>query len=131
MVTRTRRSRGRQETTAANTLEYKGCVGVVEYDDDAGIFHGEVINLRDVIGSKLSDENNPDMYLTDNLGNHYSFIGLGGFAAKRVKLHGGVTYPDAFTFPPAKPGADTFTFHDSDNGVVIANMHLETPSIAI
>ncbi len=32
-----------------NTLEYKGYIGVVEYDDDAGIFSGEVINLRDVI----------------------------------------------------------------------------------
>jgi predicted HicB family RNase H-like nuclease len=32
-----------------NTLEYKGYIGVIEYDDEAGIFHGEVINLRDVI----------------------------------------------------------------------------------
>jgi predicted HicB family RNase H-like nuclease len=30
-------------------LEYKGYIGVIEYDDDAEIFHGEVINLRDVI----------------------------------------------------------------------------------
>ena len=30
-------------------MEYKGYLGKVEYDDDAGIFHGEVINLRDVI----------------------------------------------------------------------------------
>ena len=30
-------------------MEYKGYVGKVEYDDEAGIFHGEVINLRDVI----------------------------------------------------------------------------------
>ena len=30
-------------------MEYKGFVGKVEYDDEAGIFHGEVINLRDVI----------------------------------------------------------------------------------
>lgn len=30
-------------------MEYKGYLGAVEYDDDAGIFHGEVINLRDVI----------------------------------------------------------------------------------
>jgi predicted HicB family RNase H-like nuclease len=32
-----------------NTMEYKGYIGVVEYDDEAGIFHGEVANLRDVI----------------------------------------------------------------------------------
>lgn len=30
-------------------MTYKGYVGRVEYDDEAGIFHGEVINLRDVI----------------------------------------------------------------------------------
>jgi predicted HicB family RNase H-like nuclease len=30
-------------------MEYKGYIGIVEYDDEAGVFHGEVINLRDVI----------------------------------------------------------------------------------
>ncbi|HEV3260077.1 MAG TPA: type II toxin-antitoxin system HicB family antitoxin [Gemmataceae bacterium] len=30
-------------------MEYKGYVGQVEYDDEAGVFHGEVINTRDVI----------------------------------------------------------------------------------
>jgi predicted HicB family RNase H-like nuclease len=30
-------------------MEYKGYSGKVEFDDDADIFHGEIINLRDVI----------------------------------------------------------------------------------
>ncbi len=30
-------------------MEYKSYIGKVEYDDEAGIFHGEVINVRDVI----------------------------------------------------------------------------------
>ncbi len=30
-------------------MEYKNHIGKVEFDDEAGIFHGEVINLRDVI----------------------------------------------------------------------------------
>jgi predicted HicB family RNase H-like nuclease len=30
-------------------MEHKGYMGRVEYDDAAGIFHGEVINTRDVI----------------------------------------------------------------------------------
>jgi predicted HicB family RNase H-like nuclease len=30
-------------------MEYKGYVGKVEFDDEAGIFHGEVVNTRDVI----------------------------------------------------------------------------------
>ena len=30
-------------------MKYKGYVGVVEFDEDAKIFHGEVVGLRDVI----------------------------------------------------------------------------------
>ena len=30
-------------------MEYKGYIGKVEFDDEVGIFHGEVINVRDVI----------------------------------------------------------------------------------
>ena len=30
-------------------MRYKGYIGMVEYDDDAKIFHGDVINTRDVI----------------------------------------------------------------------------------
>jgi len=30
-------------------MEYKGYIGTVQFDEDAEIFHGEVINLRDVI----------------------------------------------------------------------------------
>ena len=30
-------------------MEYKGYIGHVEFDDEANIFHGEVINLRDVV----------------------------------------------------------------------------------
>jgi predicted HicB family RNase H-like nuclease len=32
-----------------NTMSYKGYEGIVEYDSEAEIFHGEVANLRDVI----------------------------------------------------------------------------------
>ena len=30
-------------------MEYKGYVAKIEFDDEAGIFHGEALNLRDVI----------------------------------------------------------------------------------
>lgn len=30
-------------------MEYNGYIGKVEYDDDAGVFHGEVLGIRDVI----------------------------------------------------------------------------------
>jgi predicted HicB family RNase H-like nuclease len=32
-----------------NLLTYKGYLGQVEFDSQAGLFHGEVINTRDVI----------------------------------------------------------------------------------
>ncbi len=30
-------------------IEYKGYIGKIEFDDEADLFHGEVINLRDVV----------------------------------------------------------------------------------
>ena len=30
-------------------MQYKGYIGIVNFDDEAGIFHGEVANTRDVI----------------------------------------------------------------------------------
>jgi predicted HicB family RNase H-like nuclease len=30
-------------------MEYKGYIGMANFDDEAGIIHGEVINTRDVI----------------------------------------------------------------------------------
>lgn len=31
------------------TMHYKGYEAVIEFDEDAEIFHGEIVNLRDVI----------------------------------------------------------------------------------
>jgi predicted HicB family RNase H-like nuclease len=53
-------------------MEYKGYLGRVEFDDEAGIFHGEVVNTRDVItfqGATVDDLRNAfqesvDDYLT-------------------------------------------------------------------
>ena len=30
-------------------MQYKNYIGKVEFDDEAGLFHGEVVNTRDVI----------------------------------------------------------------------------------
>jgi predicted HicB family RNase H-like nuclease len=35
-------------------MEYKGYIGKAEYDDEAGIFYGEVVGLRDVVTFKGS-----------------------------------------------------------------------------
>ena len=45
--------RGRMNMTM---MTYKGYEAAVEYDEDAGIFHGEVINLRDVGGGLVSNQ---------------------------------------------------------------------------
>jgi predicted HicB family RNase H-like nuclease len=38
------------DRTRSNTMmEFKGYIGRVEFDDEASVFHGEVINMRDVI----------------------------------------------------------------------------------
>jgi predicted HicB family RNase H-like nuclease len=37
------------ESDMQTMMTYKGFEAAVEYDDDAEIFHGEAINLRDVI----------------------------------------------------------------------------------
>lgn len=34
---------------AVGTMNYKGYIGVITFDEQAAVFHGEVINLRDVI----------------------------------------------------------------------------------
>jgi len=42
-------------------MQYKGYIGKVEFDDGAGIFHGEVVNTRDVItfqGESVSELKN-------------------------------------------------------------------------
>ena len=42
-------------------FNYKGYIGKADYDDEAGIFHGEVINTRDVItfqGKSVSELKN-------------------------------------------------------------------------
>jgi predicted HicB family RNase H-like nuclease len=39
-------------------MTYKGYEAIVEYDEDASLFHGEIINLRDVItfqGASVSE----------------------------------------------------------------------------
>lgn len=39
-------------------MEYQGYLGKVDYDDEAGLFHGEVLNIRDVItfqGSSVAE----------------------------------------------------------------------------
>ena len=38
-------------------MRYKGYLGHVEYDDEAKIFHGEVVGLKDIILIRLDTIN--------------------------------------------------------------------------
>ena len=39
-------------------MEYKGYIGKAEFDDEAGVFYGEIIGLRDVVTFRVSTVKN-------------------------------------------------------------------------
>jgi hypothetical protein len=75
---------------------------------------------------KYSDENNTNMYITDNIGNHYNHIEVGGDAAYDIYIGDAVPVNGWFLFIPAKQNATIFTFHDDDQGVEIENITLSS-----
>ena len=58
-------------------MEYKGYVGKVEIDDDAGILYGEVINVRDVITFEGESVDDVQKAFRDSVDDYL------GFCAKR------------------------------------------------
>ena len=77
-----------------------------------------------------SDVGNRNMYLRDELGNRYDHIGVSGSASTGyIFTDNNETTTGSFIFPPAKPGAHTFTFYDDDNMVEVANLVLVNPTI--
>jgi hypothetical protein len=70
------------------------------------------------------------MYLTDDLGNRYNHIATSGSAGSEYNFeYSGDTTQGVFIFPPARPGATIFTFHDDDNHDAIADLVLVNPTI--
>jgi len=57
---------------------YKGYIAVVNYDDEAEIFHGEIVNTRDVI--TFQSENSKDIKgeMADSIDAHISFCEKSG-----------------------------------------------------
>jgi hypothetical protein len=73
---------------------------------------------------KYGDYDNREMYLTDNAGNRYDHVDIGGAA------EGGLLYDQKpiyghFVFQPAALGAHTFVFHDDDQGLQMKNIVLK------
>lgn len=56
-----------------NTMRYKGYEAVVEFDEEAEIFHGEVINLRDVITFQGASVEELKQALADSVEDYLAF----------------------------------------------------------
>jgi len=54
-------------------MEYKGYLSHVEFDDEANIFHGEVINIRDVITFQGKSVNELRQAFEDSVEDYLAF----------------------------------------------------------
>lgn len=64
-------------------MEYKGYLGRVEYDADAEIFHGEVINTRDVITFQGGNVKELKQALVDSIEDYLEFCEARGEEPER------------------------------------------------
>jgi len=54
-------------------MEYKGYLGTVEYDAQAKIFHGDIINTRDVITFQGTTANEIERAFRDSINDYISW----------------------------------------------------------
>jgi predicted HicB family RNase H-like nuclease len=59
-------------------LTHKGYHGKVEFDDEAGLFHGEVVDLRDVITFQGKSVDELDQAFRDSVDDYLEFCQLRG-----------------------------------------------------
>ena len=59
-------------------MEYKGYQGEVEFDSEAGVFHGEVLNLRDVITFEGSSVDELQQAFRDSVDDYLEFCAARG-----------------------------------------------------
>lgn len=59
-------------------IEYKGYIGRIEFDDEANLFHGEVINTRDVITFQGCSVNELKKALRDSIETYLTFCAKRG-----------------------------------------------------
>jgi len=55
------------------TIEYKGHVATVEFDEETGVFHGEVANLRDIVTFEGRTERELREAFRDSLDDYLAF----------------------------------------------------------
>ncbi len=61
-----------------STMQYKGYEAVIEFDQDAEIFHGEVVNLRDVVTFQGSSAAELKQALADSIDDYLAFCAARG-----------------------------------------------------
>lgn len=54
-------------------LQYKGYKGHAEFDDEAGLFHGEVLDLRDVITFQGTSVEESEKEFRDSVDDYLEF----------------------------------------------------------
>lgn len=66
-----------------NCLQYKGYTGCFEYDPDADLFHGEVLNLNDVITFQGRSIDDLKVALEDSVKDYLDFCAAEGKAPEK------------------------------------------------
>jgi predicted HicB family RNase H-like nuclease len=64
-------------------MEYKGYIGIVEYDDKARLFHGDVINTRDVITFQGKTVNEIEKAFKESIDDYISWCAKDGVAPEK------------------------------------------------
>jgi predicted HicB family RNase H-like nuclease len=64
-------------------MEYKGYMGIVEYDDDAKLFYGDVINTRDVITFQGTTVEEIERAFKDSVDDYLAWCGEEGTEPER------------------------------------------------
>ena len=65
-------------------MEYKGFIGEVQFDSDAHIFHGEVINTRDVITFQGKSVSELESAFKDSIEDYISWCKEDGVHPERL-----------------------------------------------
>ena len=64
-------------------MKYKGYIGRIDFDEDADLFHGQVINLRDVITFQGRSVDELRQALADSVQDYLEFCAERGEAAEK------------------------------------------------
>ena len=66
-----------------STMQYKGYEAVIDFDQDAEVFHGEVVNLRDVVTFQGSSAAELKQALADSIDDYLTFCAARGEPPER------------------------------------------------